>query len=217
MKRLILFARDIIPKDPTQLLFLAGSVLLFITMQLRCFPVFTDYAPDSNTFLGQPHEDSFARAYQSWLLFSMLARLPIVFGGAAGLFICFWPGTRPVRRILGFVCLPALSGIVALCIRFLYLTQHSGFPYMSVLQQGSRKEAWVFSRIWSLGPAVHMSAVGIVLVIIFLSRLAMGVASLPLSLAQPEQGPSPQDETWKRICIFIWIAIAAVSIIGIPE
>ncbi|PYU18674.1 MAG: hypothetical protein DMG32_25815 [Acidobacteria bacterium] len=215
MKRLILFARSVIPEDPAQLLFLGGSVLLLICMQLRCFPLVPNYAPGSNVFLSGSYQDPFARAFQSWLLFSIAARLPIVFAGAAGLFICFWPGTHPVGRIFGFVCLPALAGVVAICGRSLYLAQHSGFPYMSVLQGGPHNQAWAFSNVWSLGPAVHMSAVGIALVIVFLSRLAMGIASLPLSLAHTEDAPPRQDEIWKRMRTFIWISVTGAWVIGI--
>ena len=199
MKRLILFARSVIPEDPAQLFFLGGSVLLLISMQLRCFPLGPDYAPGSNVFLGGSYEDPFARAYQSWLLFSIAARLPIVFAGAAGLFICFWPGTHPVRRLFGFVCLPALAGVAAICGRSLYLAQ----------QGGPHNQAWAFSTVWSLGPAVHMSAVGIALVLVFWSRLAMGITSLPLSLAHTEDAAPRQDEIWKRIRTFIWISVAA--------
>lgn len=215
MKRLILFARSVIPEDPAQVLFLGGSVLLLICMQLRCFPLFPDYAPGWNVLLGGSSEDPFARAHQSWLLFSIAARLPIVFAGAAGLLICFWPGTHPVRRILGFVCLPALAGVAAICGRSLYLAQHSDFPYMSVLQGGPHNQAWAFSTVWSLGPAVHMSALGIALVLVFLPRLAMGITSLPLSLAHTEDATPRQDEMWRRILAFICISIPGVSVIGI--
>jgi hypothetical protein len=199
VKRLILFAGSIIPRDPAQLLFLGGSVLLLICMELRCFPVVPGYIPGSDVFLSGSYDDPLAKAMQSWLILSISARLPIVFAGAAGLFICFWPGPHSVRRIFCFVCFPALAGLVAI----LYLAQHSDFQYMSVLQRGPHNEAWVLSTAWNLGPAVHVSAVGFAMVLVFLSRLAMGVSTLPLSLAQAED--AAQDEVWKRIRAFIWI------------
>jgi membrane protease YdiL (CAAX protease family) len=215
VKRLIIFARSVIPEDPAQLFLLGGSILLLISMELRCFPVVAGYTPGSNIFLRGSYYDPLAKAMQSWLLYSISARLPIVYAGAAGLFICFWPGAHPARRILCFVCLPAVAGLAAISGRFLYLAQHSGFPYMSILQRGPHNEAWVFSTVWSLGPAVHVSAVGIAMVLVFLSRLAVGVATLPLSLAQAEGAPRPQDEMWKRIQIFIWLSITCVSLIAV--
>jgi membrane protease YdiL (CAAX protease family) len=211
VKRLILFAQSVIPQDPAQLLFLGGSILLLICMQLRCFPVVPGYVPGLNVFLNGSYDDPLAKAIQSWLILSISARLPIVFAGAAGLFICFWPGPHPVRRILCFVCFPAIAGLVAI----LYLAQHSDFQYMSVLQRGSHNEAWVLSTAWNLGPAVHVSAVGFAMVLVFLPRLAMGVSTLPLSLAQAEDAAPHQDESWKRIRAFIWISIAGTPVIGL--
>ena len=207
MKRLILFARSVIPQDPAQLLFLGGSVLLLISMELRCFPVVPGYIPGSDIFLNESYDDPLAKAIQSWLLLSISARLPIVFAGAAGLFICFWPGPHAVRRIFCLVCLPALAGLAAI----LYLAQHLDFQYMSVLQRDLHNKAWLLSTVWKLGPAVHASAVGIAMVLVFLSRLAIGVSTLPLSVVEDEA----QDEIWKRIRAFIWISITGISVIGL--
>jgi membrane protease YdiL (CAAX protease family) len=214
VKRLIIFAGSVIPEDPAQLFLLGGSILLLISMELRCFPVVAGYTPGSNIFLRGSYYDPLAKVMQSWLLYSIWARLPIVFAGAAGLFICFWPGAHPVRRILCFVCLPALAGLVAISGRFLYLAQHPGFPYMSILQRGPHNEAWVFSTVWSLGPAVHMSVVGIAMVLVFCSRLATGVATLPLSLARAEDAAPHHDEMWKRMQAFIWVSITCTGVIG---
>jgi membrane protease YdiL (CAAX protease family) len=213
MRRLALFARSIIPLDPTQLFLLAGSVLLFISMQLRCYPLLPSYVLGVNAKLNGSYGEPFTLAYQSWLLFSVIARLPIVLAGAAGLFICFWPGVHSIRRILGFVVLPSFAGIVALCGRFLYASQQPDFPHVSVMQRGPHNEAWAFSTVWTLGPALHMSVVGFALVIFFVSRLAAGVSTLPVSLTHA--GDTPIDEkSWKRILVFVWISITCMSAIG---
>jgi membrane protease YdiL (CAAX protease family) len=214
VKRFAQLARSVIPSDPFQLFFLAGSILLFICMQLRCFPISKDYVPGVNIFLGGSYGDQMAVAYQSWLLFSVLARFPIVLAGAAGLFICFWPGPRPVRRILLFVCLPAFAGIAALFVRFLQLFKGSSLPFASVLQKGSLDEAWIIKALWSIGPALHMSVLGILLVLIFLSRLSFGIAALPLSLVNGKEAKPDEDGAWKRIKIFIWISIVGISVVG---
>ena len=206
MRRLVLFARSVIPPDPTQLFLLAGSVFLLISMHLRCYPVIPDYEY-SSVFRASD-------SYQSWFRFSAAARIPIVFAGAAGLFTCFWPGIHPIRRILGFVLLPSFAGIVSLCGRFLYLSQQPDFPRASMMQGGPHNEAWAFRTIWSLGPAVHMSILGLVLVLVFLSRLATGVSTLPLSLPHAEDVSPADDKIWKQILALVWISITCVSVIG---
>jgi membrane protease YdiL (CAAX protease family) len=214
MRRLALFARSVITEDPYQLSFLAGSVVLFICMQLRCFPIVSDYVPGVNVFLFGSQADPFASAYQSWLRFSLVARLPIVFAGAAGLFICFWPGSHPVRRILIFVLLPAFAGIAAICGRFVSLAQHSDFPHASVVLGTPHSEIWALSTVWSLGPAVHMSVLGFTLVLVFVLRLATKISSLPLSLGHAGRALPSQDAFWKRILVVVWISIAGMSVIG---
>ena len=196
MRRLLIFARSIFPTDPFQLFFLAGSVLLFISPQMRGYPL------DAGHLKGLGDQ-----AFKSWVLFSVAARIPIVFAGGAGLFICFWPGVHPVRRILGFVLLPAGAGTAAICGRFVSLMELQNSTHASVFQSASHNEGWVLSTIWSLGPAVHMSLFGFTLVVVFLLRLATETSNLPLSLAPASLAPTKQDESWNRILVIVWFSI----------
>jgi len=177
-------------------------------MQLRCFPVVPQY------LRGGFQSGSFAEIYRSWVPFSTMARLPIELAGAAGLFILFWPGTHPARRILIFGLLPALAGVAALCIRFAYVAQVPNFPHLSAVEGGYRNDVWGLRTLWSLGPALHMSVLGLTLVLVFLIRLARGNSSLPLSLAPAGDVPSSQDERWKRILIFVFIAITGTLVLS---
>jgi membrane protease YdiL (CAAX protease family) len=206
MKRIVVFARSVIPQHPTQLFLLAGSVLLLISMQLRCFP-------ETSAFSNQSVYD-LPDAYRSWYFFAIAARLPIFFAGAAGLFICFWPGTRGARRLFTLVLLPSLAGIAGICGRFLYISQLPDFPRESVMKPGPHNEAWAFSTVWGLGPAVHMSVLGFVLVLIFFSRLTTGVSRLPVSLRHIVELPSSDEKTWKRILVFVLISIAFITAIA---
>lgn len=207
MKRVLEFMRSVIPADPFQLLFLGGSVLLFICMQLRCIPP----PPELK---GSPlglFDDSPTKIRQSWLFFSFLARLPVFFGGAAGLFIGFWPGKHPLRRTLIFVVLPALSGIIVLCARFLQISHDLASSGVSVFEQTQHNQGWAIQTLWSMGPALHMIVLGFVLMLIFVSRLAMGISSLPLSLAMADDAPLQHENGWKRIQVVIWVSVVAVS------
>jgi len=90
LKRLFEFLRSVIPADPTQLIFLAGVVSLFLAPHLRWWPTGLGVAP-------QRVADSFGQTVQS---LGFLFVLPITFAAVAGYSVCFWPGNHPIRRIL---------------------------------------------------------------------------------------------------------------------
>lgn len=207
MSRFVAFARSVIPRDPSQLFFLAGSILLLISVQLRCYPLL-GYALGSFGL-------SFAIVYRSWLLLAFLVFVPVCLDGAAGLYICSWPGTHPMRRILGFVLLPALAGVSLVVCRYLYLSQQVYFPKPRVFQNASHSEAWGFNTVWSLGPAVHMSALGLIFILIFLGRLATGNSSLPISLAHLNYEPPDPDEPRRRLLLFVWLSTIGMSALGL--
>ena len=189
------------------MLFLFGSALLLISMQLRCVPL------DSDRMDVWRNDASIGKAYESWMHFSILARFPVVFAGVAGIFISFWPGKNPTRRILCLVSLPALGGILALCIRFLSVTNDLAFPFQSVLQRGAHNETWGLHALWTLGPALHMSLLGLGMVLLFLSRLWLGIADLPLSLAEATSAEVANDEStqWSRTKVLMFISIAGTT------
>jgi membrane protease YdiL (CAAX protease family) len=213
VNQLASFLRSVLPADLTQLLLLVGSVLLLVCMEMRCYPRNPDYVPGVNVFIsGTQANDPQAAEHRSWLVFSIVARFPIVLAGAAGLFVCFWPGRRPLRRLLVFVGLPAVIGIAALCGRFLYLSRVMDRGHTSVLQS-PHNEAWAISAVWGLGPALHMSMVGAFLIMFFASRLAFGLTSLPLALPF-ESGQSAESSGWNRLLAFIWLSIVGVLAVG---
>ncbi len=202
MRRILVLARSIIPIDLFQLFFLAGSILLFIAPTMRCYPL------DAGHLTGFGEQ-----ALKSWRVFSVAARIPILFAGGAGLFICFWPSAHPVRRILGFVLLPAGAGIVAICGRFVSLVELQSSTHASVFQSASHSEAWILNTIWSLGPAVHISLLGFTLVVVFLLRLETENTTLPLSLT-PAARPLEDNEPWNRVLVTVWVSIPGMVIIG---
>lgn len=214
MKRVLEFIRSVVPADPFQLCFLFGSILFFICMQLRCIPSLPGLEGGTSSPLAL-FDDFPEKVRQSWLFFSFSARLPVFFAGAAGLFICFWPGKHPLRRTLILVVLPALSGIIVLCARFLQVSQDLAFPVESVFQRSQQNQAWAIQTLWSMGPALHMIVLGSVLVLIFVSRLAMGIASLPLSLSMANNATLQHENGWKRIQVVIWLGIAGISVFGL--
>ena len=105
MKRLAIFLRSVIPADPSQLIFLAGVVLLFVSSRLSWWPVKLLQTPD---FMG-----SSAPGESGLLALRRLITLcvfPVLFGGLAGYFLCFWPSRTPAPRIGLAVYLPSVVG-----------------------------------------------------------------------------------------------------------
>jgi len=201
MKRLIKFLRSALPADWTQLAFLFGVVCLFIARYLRWWPADTIPTPLTG-FLDPAELERQAGAW--WGRFWVVALHLILFGGSAGYFICFWPGSRPVQRILYWVCLPAIVGLDLICALFLYLV--TGSP--SVLGAGSiivHRFGWALSVLWKLGPGFRLTLIGLTLVAFFTSRLASGLAALPLTLPESSVSPSDDDVSWRRVEVVVWI------------
>lgn len=198
-KRVAAFLRSVIPADPFQLLFLAGVVCLVVAHGLRWWPGIGPFA-----------------ALGVW---------PIMFAGAAGYYICFWPGNHPVRRILGLVFLPIMAGLGLMFGRFAYL---SG-PSSSVLESGGslvvHRIHWAQSMLGNLPPGVRFTLTGLLLIAIFTSRLALGIATLPLALSGRHVLQAKDSESWRRLQLLIWFfvnpallpaAFLSLLIIGVP-
>src|SRR5438445_7222293 len=159
MKRLAEFLRSVIPQDPVQLLFLAGTVCLVIAPRLRWWPVGVEIFPEHaahwlNRQLGP---------VRGLILF------PSYFAGIAAYFIAFWPGPRPVRRILSCIYLPALPMLAVLCWSFLDIAG----PYRSVLEPAGSRINWTQFPFLRL-PGLQFCLAGLLLIGIFTRRLILG-------------------------------------------
>jgi membrane protease YdiL (CAAX protease family) len=175
MKCLGEFLRTVLPEDLTQLLLIFGAVCLFISPQLRWglslnVPLFTQ--------LGMVEFAPYA----------------IPFAGAAAYFICFRPGSHPVRRLFWWVCFPALAVLVAECCFYIYLAIKANTVAS-------------FALVWKLGPGFHFAVVGLVFVAGFTFRVALGSASLPLKLPQGVASGSDGALSWRSLQIVLWILV----------
>jgi membrane protease YdiL (CAAX protease family) len=159
-----------------------------------------------------------------WRGFVAIAVWPIILAGMAGYFTCIWPGSRPVRRILYSICFPAIFGLSLICGRFIYLERQVG----SVLQTGSSvfhdASSWP-TLLWKLGPGLHFCVFGILLVTIFVSRLELGIASLPVSLPKGHYSVPEDAESSGRLDMLVWVLVGPLVLsvgmislftIGIP-
>jgi membrane protease YdiL (CAAX protease family) len=132
---------------------------------------------------------------------------PIIFAGAAGYFICFWPGNHPVRQILGLVVLPTIAGLGLMFGAFAFLNG----PSSSVLESTSsvlvHRIHWAQSMLGKLPPGVQFSLTGLLLIAIFTSRLAFGIATLPLALSGRHALQAEDSGSWRRLQFLIWFLV----------
>ena len=176
MKCLGEFLRAVLPEDLTQLLLIFGAVCFFISPQLRW-----------GLSLNVP-------------LFSQLGLVEFapyaipLFAGAAAYFICFRPGSHPVRRLFWWVCFPVFAVLISECCFYIYLAIKA--------DRGAS-----LALLWKLGPGFHCAIVGLVLVAVFTFRVALGSASLPLRLPQGVASASDGALSWRSLQILLWILV----------
>jgi membrane protease YdiL (CAAX protease family) len=147
--------------------------------------------------------------------FGILSVYLIIFSAMAGYYVCFWPGKHPVRRIIWLVCAPALIGLGLLFSRVVYL---SG-PASSILESGGsalgHKLAWAKSTLWMLPSGFQFTALGLLLIVVFASRLTFGISTLPLALPTKHACESEDFEAWQRLQFLVFVLVGPLFLVGI--
>jgi membrane protease YdiL (CAAX protease family) len=205
------------PADPAQLLYLCGCVFLFISFQLRWWPA---EVTGSVRHIGPTtlyiSDDPVLKAVNSWIPFYWWCSIVLFVCGAAGLFISLWPGTRPLRCVFWLVWLPCFLALAAICSRFLYLANEPFFPLLDhALLIRPHNASWAIAAVWQLGPGLHLSLLGLLLISIFLSRMVFGLTSLPVSLPEPRVQDSDDPNLWARLWLFILFACTCLVLVRI--
>ena len=203
MKRLVKFLRSVLPADPTQLIFLAGVFCLFVAPRLRWWLPGLGVAPGRLA-------DSLVQQVQFLGVFFLL---PISFAGVAGYFVCFWPSDHPFRRILLLVCLPAVAGLCLMYSRLLYLAGPSSSVLEGTGSLVAHKISWAWSLPWKLLSGFHFCLIGLLLIAIYTSRLAFGIAALPLSLPGNTVSTALDSESWRRVQFLIWVLVGPLYLL----
>ena len=204
MKRLAEFLRSVIPTDPTQLIFLAGVVCLFVAPRLRWWALGLSVVSERLT-------DSMASQAQILGFFFLI---PVSLAGVAGYFVCFWPGSRPLRRILGLICLPAIAGLGLMFSRLLYFAAPSSSFLEGAGSLVAQKMRWAWSLPWKLLTGFHFCLIGLLLIAIYTSRLAFGIAALPLSLPGKTVTTSEDSGAWRRVQLLIWVLVGPLYLVS---
>jgi membrane protease YdiL (CAAX protease family) len=200
------FIRSVLPADLTQFIFLGGIVCLAIAPHLRWWP-----APESSDIASWYRPELAQQSRAQWWNFLAVVIWLIHFASAAGFFICFWPGQRPLRRAYLCVLFPALLGITTISGRFIYLY----LPRLSLFIRGvsrfSKNAEWSRVELWNLGPGFHACLLGIALILIFTTRLSLRLTSLPITLAPPAPPSDEDDASWKRTKILIFVVVTPLA------
>jgi membrane protease YdiL (CAAX protease family) len=204
VERLAKFIRSVIPADPTQLFILAGAVFLTVSPHLKFWPLPFTGLPDHR------NEQLLALADPLRVLFIWF----VMFSGMAAYFVCFWPGSHPVRRILLSVFAPAMVGSGFILSQIFWFTQQT----TSVLQS-RRHVTQSVSRLdwtqWISLPGFFFCFAGLLLIAIYVSRLAFGIARLPLSLADSSSNEAADPAPWRQLQYVIWILVGPLLVISV--
>jgi len=203
VKRLAEFIRSVIPADPFQLLFLAGVVCLIAAHGLRWQPV------------GLPSAGQSAGDFGLWLQYGALIFVYfIIFLGMAGYFVCFWAGKHPLRRVIRWVCAPALLGLGLMFFRILYLSATRTSILESTSSVIGNRFRWVEANLWKLPEGFQFTLLGLVLIGIFISRMAFGIATLPVAI--PNAHVSQENlEAWRRLQFLIFLLVGPLFLVGL--
>ena len=204
VERLAKFIRSVIPADPAQLLILAGAVCLTVSPHLRFWP--PEFIP--------PGDRRSELLIQQTASLRILLGLFVMFSGMAAYFVCFWPGSHPIRRILLSVFAPGIAGSGLILAQIFWFAQ----PATSVLQsthhitQSVKLLDWTR---WVLLPGFFFCFTGLLLIAIYTSRLAFGIARLPLSLPDSPSNESTDSAAWRRLQCAIWVSVGPLILVSV--
>jgi membrane protease YdiL (CAAX protease family) len=198
------FIRSVIPADPAQLLILAGAVCLTVSPHLRFWP--PDFVPTG----GRRAELLIEQTAPLRILLGWF----VMFSGMAAYFVCFWPGSRPVRRILLSVFAPGIAGSGLILAQIFWFAQ----PATSVLQsthpitQSVKPLDWT---PWVSLPGFFFCFAGLLLIAIYTSRFAFGIARLSLSLPDSPSNEATDSCAWLRLQWVIWVLVGPLILVSV--
>jgi hypothetical protein len=201
LKRLTTLLRSVIPADPWQLVFLAGTIFLFISPRTAWRPISVQPMIESG--------DQAAKFRAFLPLFLWL----IIWGSLAAYYMCFWSRPRPVRRIVLLVLLPALAGLVLIFNQYFQLS----YELHSVLYSGpgvGLVYQWLVANLRRFPTGVYICALGLVLIGAYAVRIHLGLSSLPVSLRAPATCASGDADSWQKYKWLVFVLLCPYSLIA---
>jgi membrane protease YdiL (CAAX protease family) len=207
MKRFGLFLRSVITADPYQTVFLVAVVFLFVSPRLAWWPskILESSGAISSTVGGVDTQHRFVQLMVIWLW-------PIIFAGLAGYFVCFWPGKTPVRRIAWSVCFPTVLSLVFILYEYFQFNRSASSVFE--LHSSHVVLKWIQLNAWRLPAGFYFCAVGLVLILAYMLRFALGLTSLPLSWPN-ELVPSDRNaDSWPRVRQLVFVLVGPYFMIA---
>jgi hypothetical protein len=206
LRRLANFAKSIWPADPAFAALLLGSILLLISQRLGSWSSWVQvllHASADSRFVGFE-----AAGFLNLTMF--LAYI----AGAAALFVCFFPGPNPSKRLVRWVYIPLAVGLAANVATAVFLSRShplvplpDGEPLTLTASGLSRLVHAVGSGIWS-------ALLGAVLVLYADLRLRSGFAQLPVHFSPEFSARSDDAFADRQVNRFTWMMIALAFLTG---
>jgi membrane protease YdiL (CAAX protease family) len=202
LQRLANFAKSTWPADRGFVALMLGSILLLMAQSMGSWNAWLHAllqvdAPDSR----------FAALEASSFL--NLTMFFVYFAGASAFFVCFFPGTKPSRRLARWVYLPVAIGLAANFATVLRLSKLD----FAVPWPNSEPFSWTLN---GFATALHAPGLGIwsallatVLVLYADLRIRSGHARLPVHFA-PTFAARPDGSPDGQVNRFIWMSIALI-------
>jgi membrane protease YdiL (CAAX protease family) len=200
LQRLANFAKSVWPADRAFVALLLGSILLLMSLHLG------SWNPWIYALFGAPATGSRISAGESTGLLVMTLTV-IYFAGAAALFVCFFPGTHPSKRLARWVYLPVAIGLAANFATVAYLAKiNSAVPWpdgepLSWAQNGPARV------IHAAGFGIWAALLATALILYGDLRMRSGQAQLPVHLV-PEFAGRPDGSPEGQVNKFIWLMLA---------
>jgi membrane protease YdiL (CAAX protease family) len=201
MKRVAAFLRSIVPADPAQLIFLAGVVLLFVSTRVSWWP--SKLLHSSDFVVQTANRKSILFELRQLITFALL---PVTFAGVVGYFLCLWPAKKTVQLILWALCLPSVFGFSLVMWKTFAITKE----FTSVLDRRGGFAgllSWFHLNAGRFPAGPIIAAGGLLLILVFVVRLAQGTSSLPLVLPTSDPTSSQESEVWSRVRLLVFVLI----------
>jgi len=206
MKRLGQFLRSVVPSDPWQLVFLVGVVLLFVSPRLPWRTSAEMLAAKAFPF-GR-NSDTLLKNLQLVVAFLY----PVTFAGLVAYLTCFYPGPKPVRRVIWFVFLPTLVSLALIFSIFYRISRRpsSVFEPPAFLHLSLQ---WLCSNIWDFPVGLYFCVFSLLLILAFVIRLQFGKSSLPLALPLSSTPSDEAPDSWSRTRLLILILLGPLFVL----
>jgi membrane protease YdiL (CAAX protease family) len=201
LQRLANFAKSVWPADRAFVALLLGAILLLMARNMGSWSmwVLALYNSESSNL-------RFGLLEASSLL--NLTMFSVYFAGAAALFVCFFPGPSPSRRLVRWVYFPTMLGLAANVSLVLYMAHLDPAVPLPDGQALSWNLASLARILRSLGSGIWSALLGMALVLYADLRLRTTSVRLPVHFAPEFSAPSNDTFASVQVNRFVWMMLA---------